>query len=100
MKMRRLRNQESQGGKEIHGKVRSLAFYNKFAIKASFVYVERSNLDLANVCKSKLTRSIMKKNCQQRNEYISQLSDFLDLFLTEVALSCFQQCSFDELIPL
>lgn len=49
MKMRRLRNQESQGSKEIHGKVRSLAFYNKFAIKASFVYVERSNLDLANV---------------------------------------------------
>ena len=91
MKMRRLRNQESQGGKEIHGKVRSLAFYNKFAIKASFVYVERSNLDLANVCTSKLTRSIMKKNCQQRNEYISQLSDFLDLFLIEVALSCFQQ---------
>ena len=100
MKMRRLRNQESQGSKEIHGKVRSLAFYNKFAIKASFVYVERSNLDLANVYKSKPTRSIMKKNCQQRNEYISQLSDFLDLFLIEVALSCFQQCSFDEFIPL
>ena len=60
--MRRLRNQESQGGKEIHGKVRSLAFYNKFAIKA---YVERSNLDLANVCTPKLTRSIMKKNCQK-----------------------------------
>ena len=91
MEMRRLRNQESQGSKEIHGKVRSLAFYNKFAIKASFVYVERSNLDLANVYKSKPTRSIMKKNCQQRNEYISQLSDFLDLFLIEVALSCFQQ---------
>ena len=57
MKMRRLRNQESQGSKKIHGKVRSLAFYNKFAIKTLFVYVERSNLDLANVCKSKLTRS-------------------------------------------
>ena len=42
----------------------------------------------------------MKKNCQQRNEYISQLSDFLDLFLIEVALSCFQQYLFDELIPL
>ena len=78
MKMGRLRNQESQGGKEIHGKVRSLAFYNKFAIKASFVYVERSNLDLANVCKLKLTRSIMKKNCQKEmNTFLNCLISWI-----------------------
>ena len=62
MKMRRLRNQESQGSKEIHGKVRSLAFYNKFAIKASFVYVERSNLDsIISIIFSIISRIYLKK---------------------------------------
>ena len=63
-----------------------------------FVCVERFNLVLANVRNSKLTHSIVKKNCTLRNGPISSLSDFLDLFLIEVAFNSFQRCLFDELI--
>ena len=46
-----------------------------------FVCAVRFNLDLANVCNSKLTQKTMKNNCRVRNESSSSLSDFLDLFL-------------------
>ena len=54
-----------------------------------FVCAVRFNLDLANVCNSKLTQKTMKNNCKVRNESSSSLSDFLDLFLIEVTFSCF-----------
>ena len=54
-----------------------------------FVCAVRVNLDLANVCNSKLTQKTMKNNCKVRNESSSSLSDFLDLFLIEVTFSCF-----------
>ena len=54
-----------------------------------FVCAVRFNLDLANVCNSKLTKKTMKNNCRVRNESSSSLFDFLDLFLIEVTFSCF-----------
>ena len=54
-----------------------------------FICAVGFNLDLANVCNSKLTQKTMKNNCKVRNESSSSLSDFLDLFLIEVTFSCF-----------
>ena len=60
-----------------------------------FVCAVRFNLDLANVCNSKLTKKTMKNNCRVRNEssssvwFLGSLSDWGDFQL-------FQQCSLEE----
>ena len=79
-------------------KVRSLDFNISAIWACSFALIEQFNLVLPYVCDSKLSQSVMKNNCKLRKESISSLFDFLDLFLIEVAFSCFQQCSFNELI--
>ena len=62
----------------------------------SSALIEQCNLVLLYVCDSKLSQSVMNNNCKLRKELISSLSDYLNLFLIEVAFSCFQQRSFNE----